>query len=62
MFNIVDDSDSTQDKLARAVADVWGIDFGFLNATIATLVQQFAKASPDLSLSLTCADRLHRDG
>jgi hypothetical protein len=43
IFNIVDDNDSTQEKLAKAVAEVWGIKFGFLNSTVASLVQQFAK-------------------
>jgi hypothetical protein len=45
IFNIVDDNDSTQEKLAKAVAEVWGIKFGFLNSTVASLVQQFAKVS-----------------
>jgi hypothetical protein len=43
MWNVVDEGDSTQEKLGRAVADVWGIKYGFLNSTVATLVQQFAK-------------------
>ncbi|WWD18123.1 hypothetical protein CI109_102572 [Kwoniella shandongensis] len=43
LFNIVDEGDSTQGSLAKAVAEVWGIKFGFLNNTMATLVQQFAK-------------------
>lgn len=45
LFNIVDEGDSTQEKLARAVAEVWGIKWGFLNSTVASLVQQFAKVS-----------------
>ncbi|KAK8865698.1 hypothetical protein IAR55_000843 [Kwoniella newhampshirensis] len=43
LFNVVDEGDSTQGSLARAVAQVWGIKFGFLNSTMAILVQQFAK-------------------
>ncbi|WVO13378.1 hypothetical protein L204_100993 [Cryptococcus depauperatus] len=43
LFNIVDKSDSTQGSLAKVVAETWGIKFGFLNSTVATLVQQFAK-------------------
>lgn len=43
LFNIVDENDSTQEKLAKAVAKVWGIEYGFLNSTMASLVQQFAK-------------------
>lgn len=43
MFNVVDDCDSTQDSLARAVADVWNVKYGFLSTTIMTLVAQFAK-------------------
>jgi hypothetical protein len=43
LFNIVDDGDSTQEKLAKAVAEVWGVKWGFLNSTVASLVQQFAK-------------------
>lgn len=45
IFNVVDDNDSTQEKLAKAVAEVWGIKYGFLNSTVASLVQQFAKVS-----------------
>jgi len=43
IFNVVDGNDSTQEKLAKAVAEVWGIKYGFLNSTVASLVQQFAK-------------------
>lgn len=46
IFNVVDENDSTQEKLAKAVAEVWGVKYGFLNSTVATLVQQFAKVSP----------------
>lgn len=42
---MIDENDSTQEKLAKAVAEVWGIKFGFLNSTVASLVQQFAKVS-----------------
>lgn len=45
LFNIVDDNDSTQDKLAKAVADVWRIKYGFHNSAIATLIARFAKVS-----------------
>lgn len=45
LFNIVDENDSTQDKLAKAVAEVWSIEYGFLNSTMSSLVQQFAKVS-----------------
>lgn len=44
MFNAVDDGASTQDSIARAVADVWGIKYGFLNTAMAALVQQFSKS------------------
>jgi hypothetical protein len=43
LFNIVDDNDSTQDKLAKAVADVWKIKYGFHNSAIASLIARFAK-------------------
>ena len=43
MFNIVDEGDTTQESLAKVVADVWGVEYGFLNSTVASLVQQFAK-------------------
>ena len=42
IFNVDDENDSTQEKLAKAV-EVWGIKYGFLNSTVASLVQQFAK-------------------
>lgn len=43
LLNVVDDGDSTQDSLGRAVAEVWGLKYGFLNSAVTTLVQQFAK-------------------
>ncbi|RXK42562.1 hypothetical protein M231_00116 [Tremella mesenterica] len=43
LFNVVDDDDATQEKLAKVVAQVWGIKYGFLGSTVASLVQQFAK-------------------
>jgi hypothetical protein len=46
IFNVVDENDSTQEKLAKAVAEVWGVKYGFLNSTVASLVQHFAKVSP----------------
>lgn len=49
LFNVVDEGDTTQDKLARAVAEVWDIKYGFLNSTMASLVQSFAKVSPRAS-------------
>ena len=45
LFNVVDENDSTQDKLAKAVSRVWGIEYGFLNSTMSSLVQQFDKVS-----------------
>jgi hypothetical protein len=45
LFNVVDENDSTQERLAKAVAEVWGIKWGFLKSTVAALVQQFAKVS-----------------
>jgi hypothetical protein len=45
IFNVVDENDSTQEKLAKAVAEVWGVKYGFLNSTVASLVQQFAKVN-----------------
>lgn len=58
MFNIVDENDSTQEKLAKAVAEVWGVKWGFLNSTVATLVQQFAKVLPIPShpYSMVCGE------
>ncbi|WVQ85476.1 hypothetical protein IAT38_007641 [Cryptococcus sp. DSM 104549] len=44
LYNVVDEGDSTQGSLAKAVAEVWGIKHGFLNSAVATLVQQFAKS------------------
>ncbi|BEI87009.1 hypothetical protein CcaverHIS002_0703550 [Cutaneotrichosporon cavernicola] len=43
MFNVVDDGDSTQESIAKAVADVWNVKYGFMSTTIMTLVAQFAK-------------------
>lgn len=45
MFNVVDDGDSTQDSIAKAVAQVWDIKYGFMSTTIMTLVTQFAKVN-----------------
>ncbi|KAL7423755.1 hypothetical protein Q5752_001338 [Cryptotrichosporon argae] len=45
LFNAVDAGDSTQDSLAAAVARVWGIKYGFVNSTVASLAEKFAKAS-----------------
>jgi hypothetical protein len=45
IFTVVDENDSTQEKLAKAVAEVWGVKYGFLNSTVASLVQQFAKVN-----------------
>ena len=52
LFNVVDDDDATQEKLARVVAEVWGIKYGFLGSAVATLVQQFAKVCPGSSAVL----------
>ncbi|GFZ43262.1 hypothetical protein JCM24511_00981 [Saitozyma sp. JCM 24511] len=57
MWNVVDEGDSTQEKLGRAVADVWGIKYGFLNSTVATLVQQFAKS--DFSEMVEDVNEMH---
>ncbi|KAK4685535.1 hypothetical protein P7C73_g4613, partial [Tremellales sp. Uapishka_1] len=43
LFNVVDENDSTQEKLAKVVAETWGIKYGFLNSTVASLVANFAK-------------------
>lgn len=48
MFNVVDDGDSTQDSLAKVVAQVWDVKYGFMSTTIMTLVAQFAKVSAHL--------------
>lgn len=63
IFNVVDENDSTQEKLAKAVAEVWGIKYGFLNSTVASLVQQFAKVGQLVvnEIELTI-DGLLRDG
>lgn len=45
LFNAVDDGDSTQEKIGKAVGTVWGIKVGYLNSTVASLVQSFAKVS-----------------
>ena len=45
LFNIVDDNDSTQEKLAKVVAEMWNIKYGFINSTLGSLMQQFAKVS-----------------
>lgn len=65
LFNVVDENDSTQEKLAKAVAEVWGINFGFMNSTIASLVQQFAKVSRAMTREESepqSVDGIHRDG
>lgn len=64
LFNVVDENDSTQDKLAKVVSETWGIEYGFLNSTMSSLVQQFAKVVycscfGDLELII---DRLYGDG
>jgi hypothetical protein len=63
IFNVVDENDSTQEKLAKAVAEVWGVKYGFLNSTVASLVQQFAKVNQLIAVSpkLT-VDGFLRDG
>lgn len=43
LFFVTDDGNSTQDSLAAAVAQVWGLQYGFLSSSVVTLVQQFAK-------------------
>ena len=43
LFNVVDDWDATQEKLGKVVAEVWGIKYGFLNSTMTSLIQSFAK-------------------
>jgi hypothetical protein len=43
MFNVTDDGDSTQESLAAAVAEVWGVKYGFLGNTVVSLVEKFAK-------------------
>ena len=53
LFNVVDEGDSTQDKLAKAVAQVWGVQYGFLNSTVASLVQQFAKVGTGFATSIS---------
>lgn len=45
LFNAVDDGDTTQEKIGKAVGQVWGIKVGYLNSTMASLVQSFAKVS-----------------
>jgi hypothetical protein len=62
LFNIVDENDSTQDKLAKAVAEVWGIEYGFLNSTMSSLVQQFAKVgcSSRVTVKLTTRQTFRR--
>lgn len=43
MFNVTDDGHSTQESLASAVSQVWGIKYGFLGNTVVSLVEKFAK-------------------
>jgi hypothetical protein len=57
LFNVVDENDSTQERLAKAVAEVWGIKWGFLNSTVAALVQQFAKVRLLIGPEVRQADR-----
>lgn len=60
LFFVADDGNSTQDSLAKAVAKVWGVEYGFMSSSVVTLVQQFAKVS---SRGLGAhADRLQRHG
>lgn len=53
LFNVVDSANSTQGDLGKAVAEVWGIKYGFLSSTVAGLVQQFAKVSLGVYSQLT---------
>jgi hypothetical protein len=64
LFNVVDENDSTQDKLAKAVSQIWGIEYGFLNSTMSSLVQQFAKVScsPKSIRQKLMSDRLCGNG
>ncbi|WVF70673.1 hypothetical protein IAT40_005466 [Kwoniella sp. CBS 6097] len=57
LFNVVDENDSTQGSLAKIVAETWGIKFGFLNSTVASLVQQFAKT--DFSEMVEDVNEMH---
>ncbi|TYJ55907.1 hypothetical protein B9479_003430 [Cryptococcus floricola] len=57
LFNVVDEVDSTQGSLAKVVAETWGIKFGFLSSTVATLVQQFAKT--DFSEMVEDVNEMH---
>ncbi|WVQ97048.1 hypothetical protein IAU59_004158 [Kwoniella sp. CBS 9459] len=57
LFNIVDDHDSNQGSLAKIVAETWGIKYGFLNSTVASLVQQFAKT--DFSEMVEDVNEMH---
>jgi hypothetical protein len=45
LFDVNDDGSTTQEKLAKTVADVWGVKYGFLNSSLAALVHQFAKVT-----------------
>ena len=45
LFYAVDDGNSTQGEIGKAVGQVWGIKVGYLDSTVATLVQSFAKVS-----------------
>lgn len=43
LFNVTDDSDSTQESLAKLIAQLWDIKIGFLNSTVVSLVEKFSK-------------------
>lgn len=43
LLNVTDDSDSTQESLAKLIAQLWGIKIGFLNNTVMNLVEKFSK-------------------
>jgi hypothetical protein len=43
LFHAVDDGNSTQGEIGKAVGEVWGIKVGYLDSTVASLVQSFAK-------------------
>jgi hypothetical protein len=50
LFYAVDDGNSTQGEIGKAVGQVWGIKVGYLDSTVATLVQSFAKVSVTVPL------------
>ncbi|EKD00112.1 hypothetical protein A1Q2_05575 [Trichosporon asahii var. asahii CBS 8904] len=43
LFNVTDDSDSTQESLGKLIAQLWDIKIGFLNSTVVSLVEKFSK-------------------